>query len=75
MEQIKFKIFNYPDQCQWREGHGIKLFTEKVNDFLDSHEIIDVNQNQTTEKIASWGDTNIKTYISYIIKYKENKNE
>jgi len=66
---VKFKVFSF-DSESWR----INQFQNRVNEFLNSHEILDVKCEQHSEKIETWFDAKSEYYISYIVKYKTKNN-
>ncbi|MCP4597034.1 hypothetical protein [Neptuniibacter sp.] len=72
----KFLVFNYPsseDTDKYRKP-SLFAFTKRVNGFLETHEIIDV---QFSHKIAQASTSfsfaaDARDFVSYVVRYKEN---
>ena len=64
---IRFKTFNIVT-C---DSFDIDSFTKKVNSWLDSYIILDVQRTMDKSVISNWRYSGIETSLSYIIKYDD----
>lgn len=64
---IRFKTFNIVTSSQ----ESIRYFTDKINTWLDSHAVLDVQRTMDKTVINNWMVAGIETSLSYVIKYRD----
>jgi hypothetical protein len=64
---IRFKTFNVVTAY----SSEIDNFTKRVNSWLDSHTVLDVQRTMDKSILNNWMVAGIETSLSYVIKYED----
>jgi len=68
---IKFKVFSGEVTRQY----DLKRLESRVNDFLDTHEVINIITNFDSQKYESWFACAMTQILVYTIKYEDKETE
>lgn len=70
MNEKGVKFITFSEQFNHSQDTLLKNFTEKVNDFLNNHEILDVKFENKQQVLNNWMVAGVMNYLTYVIKYK-----